>query len=147
MLYGVFRQGLQCGGVRWYCIAEYNIITLRYQTYPFRSQTFTDSHAIDCKINIHPGCQKKVPELCGQDHTERRGRINLELAFQQATPALSSLIITVIEGKNLPPMDPNGLSDPYVKIKLLPEGPKEDTKKKTATQLCTLNPVWKEQFK
>ena len=113
----------------------------------FTHSLYADTHLTDCKINIHPGCQKKVPELCGQDHTERRGRINLELAFQQATPALSSLIITVIEGKNLPPMDPNGLSDPYVKIKLLPEGPKEDTKKKTATQLCTLNPVWKEQFK
>ena len=102
---------------------------------------------IDCKINVHPGCQSKVPELCGQDHTERRGRIHLEVSFQQATPSLSTLLITVLEAKNLPPMDPNGLADPYVKMKLLPEGPKEDTKKKTATIMKTLNPEWKEQFK
>ncbi|VDO72337.1 unnamed protein product [Schistosoma margrebowiei] len=52
----------------------------------------------------------------------------------------------VFEAKNLVPMDPNGLADPYVKIKLLPSD--EGGKSKLKTKVCrsTLNPVWNETF-
>ncbi|KAA3674396.1 classical protein kinase C alpha type [Paragonimus westermani] len=55
-------------------------------------------------------------------------------------------MILVFEGKNLVPMDPNGLADPYVKIKLLPSD--ESAKVKWKTKVCrsTLNPVWEETF-
>ncbi|CAF3092199.1 unnamed protein product [Rotaria socialis] len=100
-----------------------------------------------CDMNVHKKCQTLVPDLCGLDHTERRGRIHLRITFERE----SKLIIEVIEARNLIPMDPNGLSDPYVKIKLIPTtsgGNKKHhfSKCKTKTVRATLNPQWFEKF-
>ncbi|XP_041464336.1 multiple C2 and transmembrane domain-containing protein 1-like isoform X3 [Lytechinus variegatus] len=48
--------------------------------------------------------------------------------------------ITLLEGRNMVPMDDNGLSDPYVKFKLGGE------KWKSRVESKTLNPKWMEQF-
>ncbi|XP_040914799.1 multiple C2 and transmembrane domain-containing protein 1 isoform X1 [Toxotes jaculatrix] len=48
--------------------------------------------------------------------------------------------IALIEGRNLMPMDPNGLSDPYVKFRL------GHQKYRSKTVPKTLSPQWREQF-
>ncbi|KAI1307562.1 Protein kinase C, brain isozyme [Halotydeus destructor] len=91
-----------------------------------------------CDMNVHRKCQDSVPNLCGCDHTERRGRIELKVYAQNA-----KLVCEIKQGKNLIPMDPNGLSDPYVKCKLIPDNG-EGVKRKTRTIKANLNPDWSE---
>ncbi|XP_013393052.1 calcium-dependent protein kinase C isoform X1 [Lingula anatina] len=97
-----------------------------------------------CEMNVHKRCQKNVPKLCGIDHTERRGRVHCKVVVENGI-----LRVEVREAKNLIPMDPNGLADPYVKLKLIPdEDSKHDkgNKKKTKTVKSSLNPQWNETF-
>ncbi|XP_031571649.1 uncharacterized protein LOC116305818 [Actinia tenebrosa] len=63
------------------------------------------------------------------------------MAFQKRKGVGTILLtITVVEGRQLPVMDPNGKSDPYCIVSV---GGQEQT---TAVQYATVNPEWRETF-
>ncbi len=119
LLYGIFHQGFQCK---------------------------------NCDMNVHKNCKENVPNLCGCDATEKRGRIELKVYTilpdeKKKTNPIIKLVCEVKQAKNLCKMDPNGLSDPYVKLKLFPENTElTSIKKKTKTIKGCLNPEWNENF-
>ncbi|KAK1877484.1 Double C2-like domain containing protein alpha, partial [Dissostichus eleginoides] len=68
------------------------------------------------------------------------GTLEFELRYEQRS---SELHCRLLRAKGLKPMDFNGLSDPYVKLHLLP-GACKANKLKTRTIRNSLNPVWNE---
>ncbi|XP_054464052.1 double C2-like domain-containing protein alpha [Anoplopoma fimbria] len=68
------------------------------------------------------------------------GTLEFELRYERSS---SELHCTVLRAKGLKSMDFNGLSDPYVKLHLLP-GACKANKLKTKTIRNSLNPVWNE---
>ncbi|CAG2167789.1 unnamed protein product, partial [Oppiella nova] len=97
-----------------------------------------------CNMNIHKKCKENVPNLCGCDAVEKRGRIELKIYSQYSEHNKVRLICEVKGAKNLCKMDPNGLSDPYCKVKLFPDNKESSYKRKTKTIKACLNPQWNE---
>uniref|UniRef100_A0A095AMW2 Contactin-3 n=1 Tax=Schistosoma haematobium TaxID=6185 RepID=A0A095AMW2_SCHHA len=119
LLYGLVQQGFKCQSLLFFLFVMFQP---------------------DCGMNVHKRCEMNVPHLCGVDNTERRGRIFLKISWQE-----NRFAVEVKEGRNLIPMDPNGLADPYVKIKF---GPTDELGRKfrTKTIKSNLNPIWDEKF-
>ncbi|XP_064900501.1 synaptotagmin-3, partial [Columba livia] len=92
-----------------------------------------------------PGLGQIQPELYGDGDGARGaaptcGRLAVALRYAYGS---QQLLVRVLRAVELPPKDPNGLSDPYVKIHLLPERKK---KCQTKVHRRTLNPVFEETF-
>ncbi|KAH8256448.1 hypothetical protein KR032_007297 [Drosophila birchii] len=78
--------------------------------------------------------------LDSNDPSENVGQIHfsLEYDFQNTT-----LILKVLQGKELPAKDLSGTSDPYVRVTLLPD---KKHRLETKIKRRTLNPRWNETF-
>lgn len=95
-----------------------------------------------CGMDVHKRCESLVPPLCGLDHTERRGRIYLTIKTQFSDVSNKwVLLISNLSTTNLPPMDPNGLADPYVKVFV-----GEEERHKTRIIKKTLNASWEDMI-
>uniref|UniRef100_A0A6J0UZG8 Double C2-like domain-containing protein beta isoform X2 n=1 Tax=Pogona vitticeps TaxID=103695 RepID=A0A6J0UZG8_9SAUR len=80
------------------------------------------------------------PEGYESDDCTALGTLDFSLLYDQENNALHC---TINKAKGLKPMDHNGLSDPYVKLHLLP-GASKANKLRTKTLRNTLNPTWNE---
>ncbi|XP_030579905.1 multiple C2 and transmembrane domain-containing protein 1 isoform X2 [Archocentrus centrarchus] len=107
-----------------------------------------DLGTLELAVNLTP---KDSPIEERRDSTTMLLRRSWKRSTKQQSVRLSELhrkaqlwrgivSIALIEGRNLSPMDPNGLSDPYVKFRLGPQ------KYKSKTVPKTLSPQWREQF-
>ncbi|XP_038663710.1 synaptotagmin VIII [Scyliorhinus canicula] len=77
-----------------------------------------------------------------KDEQVRLGDICFSLRY---VPTSNKLTVVILEAKNLRIMDKDGLSDPYVKIRLMLNN-KKLKKKKTTVKKNTLNPYFNESF-
>ncbi|KAG7274418.1 hypothetical protein CRUP_027048 [Coryphaenoides rupestris] len=86
--------------------------------------------------------REEEPDVEGYDSDDSTtlGTLDFSLLYDQENNALHC---TINKAKGLKPMDHNGLSDPYVKLHLLP-GASKANKLRTKTLHNTLNPVWSE---
>lgn len=91
---------------------------------------------------------KFSPSRCDAQHPAMgaTGITNRYINILDISNIGTAFCFSVRDAKNLVPMDPNGLSDPYVKLKLIPD-PKSESKQKTRTIKCSLNPEWNETFR
>ncbi|XP_065899172.1 protein unc-13 homolog D-like [Dysidea avara] len=104
-----------------------------YKTLDF--QATTDDHLID----RHLYCLAEWTRSGDKDN----GVLSFSVGYIQDKGTLE---ITVIEGKNLPALDSNGFSDPYVYIALMPQRRFKTKPVKTDYMKKTLNPTYYKEF-
>lgn len=96
-------------------------------------------------MNVHHRCQSYVPQLCGLNYLERRGRILLKAEVKKSATGSYSLSLNIKKAMNLMPCNLTGTADAYVSVKLIPATKgRRVTKKKSKVVRSTRNPEWNE---
>ncbi|XP_075253089.1 protein kinase C-like isoform X2 [Convolutriloba macropyga] len=147
------------------CRLQHDFATHSYQKFTFCDHCGSMLYGLinqgkqckKCQINVHKRCTKYVPNLCGQDIFERRGRIKISISLVKDALHIDGtkfFLFNVSQARNLIPMDVNGLADPYFKIRLFPEDPNHhhggghggSFKFKGKIIKANLNPEWDEHI-
>lgn len=101
------------------------------------SQTYSSTHN-----SLSPSPSSPSLALEEKQPLMERSLSRTNSSNNASRPKYGTLTVTVLEGANLPAMDRNGFSDPYVKLKM-----NDAIKFKTRTLFKTLSPKWSETFK
>lgn len=89
--------------------------------------------------DTHYGSDTSLYSECGvRGNYSITGKLQVKLEYKGR-----NLRVNIISAHNLAAADENGLSDPYVKMYLLPDKSKH-SKRKTVVRMETLNPVFNE---
>ncbi|XP_052447854.1 double C2-like domain-containing protein beta isoform X3 [Carassius gibelio] len=105
----------------------------------FHTESPSSAASEQSSKSFNPGLEEEVTDH-SQPLLTTLGTLDFSLLYDQENNALHC---TINKAKGLKPMDHNGLSDPYVKLHLLP-GASKANKLRTKTLRNTLNPVWSE---
>ena len=95
-----------------------------------------------CKLNVHTHCMNQVPLDCSTFSNNKYGIINLSMLVSPGTKQKIKLKINLKRACKLLPADLNGLSDPYVKTKVIDNKGVTVCKHKTKVHFKTLDPVF-----
>ncbi|XP_078347490.1 BAI1-associated protein 3-like isoform X1 [Oculina patagonica] len=97
------------------------------------------------KLSTTELIQHYFAETCKEQETveEKYGAVTFKVFYDFNNQKLQ---VEVLNAKNLPPLDTNGLCDPYVTVELLPEEFFGNEVKKTEVIKNTLFPLFDEQF-
>ena len=99
------------------------------------------------KQSSSPECPTEVGDVTSPSSdipygfsNEWLGRLDFSVKYDVKN---STLVVTLLNAKNLPAKDFSGTSDPYVKMYLLPDRKHKLT---SSAKKKNMNPVWNERF-
>ena len=99
-----------------------------------------------CKMNVHTRCLERVPHDCSTFSNKKYGMIHLSMTVTPGNKNKINLKINLKRAVKLLPADPNGLSDPYVKTKVISNNGETICKHRTKIHFETLDPIFNTEY-
>ncbi|XP_071814079.1 uncharacterized protein [Apostichopus japonicus] len=101
----------------------------------------------DDKKDVNQNGEATMPDLfhseAGLAISGKRGKLDFSVKYNEQKMDLEC---SIHRAHDLKAMDPNGFSDPYVKLHILPRASSRSTKLRTKTKFKTLNPQYMEEL-
>ncbi|XP_071814081.1 uncharacterized protein [Apostichopus japonicus] len=99
------------------------------------------------KKDVNQNGEATMPDLfhseAGLAISGKRGKLDFSVKYNEQKMDLEC---SIHRAHDLKAMDPNGFSDPYVKLHILPRASSRSTKLRTKTKFKTLNPQYMEEL-
>jgi hypothetical protein len=67
-------------------------------------------------MNVHKRCKANVSHQCGNDPTESRGRMELEITYECVSQTVFRVDITVLKAMNIPQFSAQRSANAYIKV-------------------------------